>query len=340
MMQGLRIAQFLALGYSSFGHRGYAAREALFTPGVLDIDLKGRHYLVTGAGGGLGLATAEALAQRGASVHMLVRNTAKGENARQQIVKSTGNQDVTLHGCDLSKLDDIQEFAEEWNRQGTALDALINNAGVMTHDRKTTEHDFEYNFAVNTLGTFYITELLRPALEKCPAGGRVVTVSSGGMLTENLALEDDELQGKDLFKKKGKNGAKMEIDGERQYARNKRHQVALTEHWARQYRKENVFYASMHPGWADTPGVRTSMPQFYSALKKQLRTVQQGADTIVWLAIAEEAAKYPSGGFFFDRQPAPKHLWLGGTNYTDSMADKLAERLKAMLNASGFGLGQ
>ena len=112
-----------------------------------------------------------------------------------------------------------------------------------------------------------------PALKKAAAatsggggGGdaRVVTVSSAGMLTEKLELNDVEM-------KKGT------FDGTRQYAVGKRHQVALTQRWARLHGGENgesggggeggVGFFAMHPGWSDTEAVKTALPGFYSSLK-------------------------------------------------------------------------
>lgn len=243
IMQAFRIAQFLVLGYTNFGARGFAANEQSFTRGALEVDLKGRHYLVTGATSGLGRATAGELAARGASVHLLCRNEERGEKVRREIVDETGNLNVELHVCDISSLEEVAGFAEKWRRRETGIAALVNNAGVMMHDVKQSPDGFELGFATNTLGTFALTEMLRPWLEN---GGRVVTVSSGGMLTQPLFVEGFE--GEDL--KKGE-----KIDGSTQYSRCKRHQVALTEHWARKWDGKRIFWASMHPGWAGTPGV-------------------------------------------------------------------------------------
>lgn len=231
------------MGYTNFGARGYAANERSFTRGALDVDLKGRHYLVTGATSGLGRVTAGALAARGASVHLLCRDAERGEKVRKEIVDETGNEEVELHLCDISSLKDVSGFAEEWGKRETGIAALVNNAGVMVHKVKQSREGLEMGFATNTLGTFALTEMLRPWLE---GGGRVVTVSSGGMLTQPLYVEGFE--GEDLTE-----GGK--IDGGSQYSRCKRHQVALTEHWAKKWGGKGVFWASMHPGWAGTPGV-------------------------------------------------------------------------------------
>lgn len=176
---------------------------------------------------------------------MLCRDAERGERARSDIVKESGNEDVHLHVCDLANLDDIARFCDMWKTAGTPIDALVNNAGIMLHQDQKAASGLEANFAINTLGTYALTEMLRPVLE---AGNksRVITVSSGGMLTVPLVVDD--LEGRDL----AKNGA---IDGSTQYARNKRQQVALTEHWAAKSCSSNVFYAAMHPGWAATPGV-------------------------------------------------------------------------------------
>ncbi|XP_027578955.1 dehydrogenase/reductase SDR family member 12 isoform X3 [Pipra filicauda] len=91
-----------------------------------------------------------------------------------------------------------------------------------------------------------------------------------------------------------------------------RQQVVLTERWAKAHR--NIHFSVMHPGWADTPAVRSSMPDFYERMKNSLRTEAQGADTVVWLAVSAEATKLPSGLFFQDRQPVATHLPLASTH--------------------------
>ncbi|KAL3898518.1 MAG: hypothetical protein SGCHY_002690 [Lobulomycetales sp.] len=132
-----------------------------------------------------------------------------------------------------------------------------------------------------------------PTLNKTP-GSRIVTVSSGGMYTSKL--DPTKLQmGRDTY------------DGVKAYADHKRAQVELTNYWA----EENpaVLVYSMHPGWSDTPGVQTALPQFRQSLGSSLRTSEQGADTIVWAAVSDEVAEIaPTGSFLFDRQVASQHL--------------------------------
>ncbi|XP_064264971.1 dehydrogenase/reductase SDR family member 12 isoform X3 [Passer domesticus] len=105
-----------------------------------------------------------------------------------------------------------------------------------------------------------------------------------------------------------------------------RQQVVLTEQWAKAHR--NIHFSVMHPGWADTPAVRSSMPDFYERMKSSLRTEAQGADTILWLAVSAEATKLPSGLFFQDRQPVPTHLPLAYTHSPPEDEEKLMEMLE------------
>ena len=76
----------------------------------------------------------------------------------------------------------------------------------------------------------------------------------------------------------------------------------------------------MHPGWADTPGVATSLPGFRLVTGPLLRTPEEGADTAVWLAATRPAP--PSGGFWHDRRPRPEH-YLPLTRYGDDDRERL-----------------
>jgi dehydrogenase/reductase SDR family protein 12 len=111
-------------------------------------------------------------------------------------------------------------------------------------------------------------------------------------------------------------------DGTVQYAQAKRAQVMLTELWARRLAGSGVVVHAMHPGWAETPGVLTSLPDFAEKQRGSLRTPEQGADTAVWLAAAPAAAA-SSGGFWFDRAPAATHMRFGGTTSSPAEYNQL-----------------
>ena len=90
------------------------------------------------------------------------------------------------------------------------------------------------------------------------------------------------------------------------YARTKRAQVVLSELWARELREDAVVVHAMHPGWADTPGIATSLPGFRRLTRPILRTNEQGADTVVWLAAADAPLR-STGRFWHDRRERPTH---------------------------------
>jgi NAD(P)-dependent dehydrogenase (short-subunit alcohol dehydrogenase family) len=186
----------------------------------------------------------------------------------------------------------VREFAERFAAEQPELHVLVNNAGVMPPERARTEEGFELTFATNVLGPFLLTASLLPSLRR-GAPARVVSVSSGGMYTSRLDADDLQLERRDY-------------DPPRFYAHTKRCEVVLTELWAERLRGEGIAVHAMHPGWADTPGVRSSLPRFHTLMGPLLRDAGQGADTIVWLASAAEPGERP-GLFWHDRVPRPTH---------------------------------
>ena len=99
-----------------------------------------------------------------------------------------------------------------------------------------------------------------------------------------------KLETKDLFSEK------QPYNGVRTYAQTKRAQVILNELWATRFGTCGVSSACMHPGWAATPGVATSLPRFNRLFQKVLRDSDQGADTLLWLATQGPAMSCPQKG--------------------------------------------
>nr|XP_057938697.1 dehydrogenase/reductase SDR family member 12 [Doryrhamphus excisus] len=309
-MSMFRNAVWFVKGLREYTKGGYEAAAKNFVAGDLEVNLSGRSFMITGANSGLGKATAQEIANRGGTVHMVCRNKGRADAAKEEIVERSKNQNVHVHVVDMSCARDVWQFAESFV-QGNALHVLINNAGCMVNQREVTQEGLEKNFATNTLGTYILTVALLPALKKAQ-DPRVVTVSSGGMLTQKLDVDD-------LQSEKGT------FDGTMVYAQNKRQQVVLTERWATQHKE--VHFSSMHPGWADTPAVQSSMPSFHAKMQNKLRTEAMGADTIVWLAVADAAAKQPSGLFFQDRCAVATHLPLAFSRSTSQEEDRLLAAL-------------
>ncbi|WP_248962048.1 oxidoreductase [Sphaerisporangium perillae] len=140
-------------------------------------DQTGRTFIVTGANSGLGLETTRALSRRGARVIMAVRNLDKGRQALDDLRAEQPEAALDLRHLDLSDLDSVRSFAETVIADGTPVDVLVNNAGIMMCPRSLTKQGFELQFATNHLGHFALTGLLLGTM-KSGSDARVVTISS------------------------------------------------------------------------------------------------------------------------------------------------------------------
>ncbi len=287
-------------GFSSIG---YEVRRR--TLGWDPPTVRGRTVMVTGANAGLGRATSETLAEGGARVVMVCRDREKGEEARQAVA-SVASLEPELLVADLSSLASVREAAATWLGWDEPLDVLVNNAGVMPPERVLTGEGFELTFATNVLGPFLLSRLLMPSLEE-GSDPRIVMVSSGGMYASRFSLADPELD-------------RREYDPTEVYAHTKRAEVMLADEFDLRFEPTSC---SMHPGWAATPGVASSLPRFNRVMGPVLRSPEAGADTIVWLAGAS-AGEAPGGLFYEDRRPRPKYR-LPGTRETASDRRELFE---------------
>ncbi|MFN5193672.1 MAG: oxidoreductase [Cyanobacteriota bacterium] len=202
-------------------------------------DQSGRVVLVTGASSGLGLETARALLSRGATVLLGCRSPRRGEQARRQLLASTGAGAADLLHLDLADLAGVRACAAAVAGSYGRLDLLINNAGVMAPPRTVTRDGFELQFGVNHLGHFALTLALLPLLDK-QAGARVVTVTSGAQHFGRLAFDD--LQ------------ATRRYDRWAAYAQSKLANVMMTLELQRrlQERGSSVLALAAHPGLART----------------------------------------------------------------------------------------
>ncbi|MSW68847.1 MAG: SDR family NAD(P)-dependent oxidoreductase [Actinobacteria bacterium] len=278
----------LVLGYTTIG---LAVRRTL--PGwPADPPagaLAGRHVLVTGASSGLGIATVEGLARLGATVHMLVRDEAKGAGVADRLRAGLPGTELRLWRCDVGDLDDVRRFAADFAAEVPELHAIVHNAGVMPPTRTESAQGHELSMAVHVVGPVVMTEALRGPL----AGGRVVLVSSGGMYGQALRADDPGYLTGDYSPTTA-------------YARSKRMQVEMGPLLGERWAGDGITVATMHPGWADTPGVQESLPRFRSITRPVLRDDAQGADTSVWLAAVEPAPA--TGRFWHDRVERPTSI--------------------------------
>jgi hypothetical protein len=150
------------------------------------------------------------------------------------------------------------------------IHALVHNAGALATTYTRAPGGSEQTVTVHLLAPYLLTEHLLGVLQDA-APARVVVTTSGGMYTQRHCLADLEMSPADYR-------------GPVAYARAKRAQVVLVDEWQRRYRRSGVDFFAVHPGWADTPGLRHGMPTFARWLGPALRTPEEGADTLAWLA--------------------------------------------------------
>ncbi|XP_041668822.1 dehydrogenase/reductase SDR family member 13-like [Cheilinus undulatus] len=277
-----------------------------------DVKLDGKTVIVTGANTGIGKTTAMDLARRGARVIMACRDQGRAEAAIKDIIQETGNHQVIFMQLDLSSLQSVRSFAENFLQSESRLDILINNAGVFTGGM--TEDGVGMIFGVNHLGHFLLTVLLLDRL-KASGPSRVVTVSSeghkGGKVDFNclrthrdLSLGNNDFQ---LFQK---------------YCHSKLCNVLFTIELAKRLEDSEVTCYSMHPGV-----IKTELGRYTGFLWKLVVTplvlplcvdAVSGAQTTLHCALAP-GIEHLSGHYFSRCAPqvnlkardeaAAKKLW-------------------------------
>ncbi len=265
---------------------GFAIRRRLFDWAEASaVDCSGRTMVVTGATGGLGLETAAQLAAQGAEVVLVGRSDERLESARSVVADRVVGSKLLVERADLSDLDEVAELGERLVDRHETIDAVVHNAGALNLTRFESAQEHESTFATMVLGPQLLTHLLAGPLDA--AAGRVIWVTSGGMYTTAIELGDLE--------------STTSYVGSKVYARAKRMQVDLMTEWAGRHEGPTSFHAT-HPGWADTPGVQSSLPTFARVLGPILRSPAEGVDTTVWVAGGEEAG-HTTGVLWFDRRP-------------------------------------
>jgi NAD(P)-dependent dehydrogenase (short-subunit alcohol dehydrogenase family) len=271
---------------SKFGMRSTAAE-------VIDgIDLHGKTAIVTGATSGLGIETARALAGAGAEVFIPARNLEKGETVADGIRAAVAGANIHVLELDLSDFASIRRFTDEFLALGKPIHILINNAAIMACPLARTPEGFESQFATNHLGHFLFTGRLASAL----AGGsaRVVSLSSIGHRLSPVHFEDIHFEKRPYDKWLAYGQAKTA---------NSLFAVELNNRIAPHGGTANA----VHPG-----GIMTGLQQHLTTeemtamgwidsegkLNALFKTVEQGAATSVWAAVAPELAGH--GGLYLE----------------------------------------
>jgi dehydrogenase/reductase SDR family protein 12 len=243
-------------------------------------------------------------AAAGARVTAIARSRDKLES----LVHAAGALGGTIEPVarDLSLTASIRDLVATDLPTRPPVDVLVNNVGVLLRSPATTTEGLDAAFATNLLNPWLLTRLMTQA-EALGSGAAVITMSSGGMY--NVPLNVAALESQDRY------------EGALAYAHHKRAQVVLNAHLRETEAAGRQHYV-MHPGWVDTPGVETSLPDFHRLLKPLLRDTAAGADTALWLAARRPAQSRPEG-IWFDRALRPAHA-LPGSRQGDDVAALLS----------------
>ncbi len=276
---------------ASFSRVGPAVRSRLFDwESPPDAALAGQTVLVTGPTSGLGRAAAERLAGLGARVVLVGRSEARLTAVRDDLVSAADDDRFPIVVADMASLASVRAAVARILETEPRLDVVVDNAGAIFPKRSEGPDGIEATFATLVLGPFVLVSGLLPLLRRS-GRARVLAVTSGGMYAQRLDLDDLQFAG-------------GRYDGTRAYARSKRAQVALVREWARRLGSPGLRFVSMHPGWADTPGLAEALPAFHDLMRPLLRTQGEGVDTLVWLA-AQTASDGASGRLYLDRRSRP-----------------------------------
>ena len=240
--------------------------------------MQGKVCLVTGANRGIGRATVEGLARLGASVIMVCRNRTAGEQARQEIMATTGNTEIELLVADLSVQAEVRALAQEVRARHPQLHVLVSNAGVYHQQRVTTVDAIEATFAVNHLAGFILIHALLDVM-RAAAPARIVLVASAA----HWRVSDPEDW-------KSANGYRPLIA----YSRSKLANVIFGYDLARRLEGADITVNSCHPGLVNSQLLEAIYDHWwlrwlYPATKKLLTiTAEQGAETVLYLSTAAE----------------------------------------------------
>ena len=253
--------------------------------------MQGKTVLVTGGTGGIGRATAEALARLGARVGIVGRDRTRAERAAEEIRRAADREAVDVFVADMSSQAEVRRLAEEVLAAYPRLDVLVNNVGGYWAHRHTTDDGLEHTFALNHLAPFLLTNLL---LQRLTTSGpsRVVTVSSGAQAMGRIDFDD--LQGVARY------------SGQRAYNQSKLANVLFTYELARRVEGTGVSANVLHPGVVATAfGQEDSgrwMRLMLPVVRPFMKTPEQGAATSVHLASSPEVEGV-SGRYFAGSRP-------------------------------------
>lgn len=238
--------------------------------------------MITGANSGIGKVMALELAKMGANVVMACRSRERGEQARSEIIKATGSENVKLMMVDLKSMETVRGLVSIFKKRHNELHVLINNAAIVPHGRHITADGLEEQFVVNHLSHFLLTHLLLDVI-KASAPSRIINVSSG--IHKMAKMDFENLQGEKKYK------------AFRIYGVTKLMNIYFTNELARRLKGTGVTVTSFSPGFCSTQLGRESSSFSQWFVRHIAKSAEKGAQTGVHLAASPELEKV-TGKYF------------------------------------------
>ena len=255
-------------------------------------NMNGKICLVTGGTNGIGKATAQALAQMGATVVIVGRNAQKTSHVVEEIRAASGNKNVDSLLADLSSPQEVRGLADEFKSKYSRLHVLLNNAGGFFMKRQLSVDGIEMTFALNHLASFLLTDLLLDTI-KASAPARIINVSSNAHASGKI--EFDNLQGEREY-------------GPRAYDNSKLANILFAVELARRLEGTGVTVNALHPGFVAT-GFAKNNGKAIAAIVSLIaplvaRSPAKGAATSIYLASSPNVEGV-TGKYFFDSRVIP-----------------------------------
>ncbi|CAH1263504.1 RDH13 [Branchiostoma lanceolatum] len=242
--------------------------------------MEGKTVIITGANNGIGKETAKELSKRGGRVIMACRNMDKCQGARDQLVQESGNQNVHCQQVDLASFESVRKFASRINKSEAKVDVLINNAGVMRCPHWKTADGNEWQFQVNYLSHFLLTNLILDKL-KAAKQGRIINTSS-------IAHSQGQINFEDI-------NSTVKYEDTDAYMQSKLALVLFTLELSKRLEGTGVTANTVYPGVTKTNIGQHKLSKMESAVTKPfmwfaLRDPARAAQTGVYLSVAPEVA--------------------------------------------------
>ncbi|WP_159084189.1 SDR family oxidoreductase [Saccharobesus litoralis] len=258
--------------------------------------MSNKTVIITGANSGIGKESTIALSKMGAHVVLACRDTAFGKEQHANeviadIKKQLPNASLSFIPLDLACFDSIRNFVIRFNQQHSQLDVLLNNAGVVSLEKRQTRDGFELTMATNHLGPFLLTNLLLPVLINTPKS-RIVNVSSKAHAKGKITFSENRIK------------TRRPYMGLATYADSKLANIYFTQELAERLKGTDTTVNALHPGgvasniWPDSNGIIGIIRRH---IVKKLKTPAQGAQTSIYLCSSPDVEQV-SGKYFYKKK--------------------------------------